>query len=401
MSDQSIHGVVMVAMEDWHGVWRRFQPVSVELARRRPHEPLLYVGRHHDVSHGIRRLSLRPVWRALRKPLYEKVDAYDNIYTMKPTKWLPNTIGWCRWLNRWHERRQIRRAMKKLGIRRPLLFMNPYYAVHMPGRMGEAISVYDVGDDWTKAPQKPWELERTIAEDDQQARQVDLTIVVSQALYDLMKPKNENTHLIPNGVFVDRYEGVAEHTIQPHAMCRDWPKPVLGYTGTLHSTRIDVELLIRVADAYPQATLVLVGPDHLYEEDRRKLEKAPNIRIYGPVDFEEVPRLMAGFDIMIVPHRVNEFTESLSPLKYYEALAAGLPVASTPVTHFRDRPDLFCIGSRDNGYIDAISDSLKDTSKRIRARRDTASNYDWKSRVDDIVLAIDVTLNKTHTIDNL
>ena len=38
----------------------------------------------------------------------------------------------------------------------------------------------------------------------------------------------------------------------------------------------------------------------------------------------------------MVPHRVSEFTESLDPIKAYEALAVGRPTVSTPVAGFRD-----------------------------------------------------------------
>ena len=40
---------------------------------------------------------------------------------------------------------------------------------------------------------------------------------------------------------------------------------------------------------------------------------------------------MKCFDIAIIPHKVDEFTNSMNPLKLYEYLAAGKPVVTTGV----------------------------------------------------------------------
>jgi teichuronic acid biosynthesis glycosyltransferase TuaH len=40
--------------------------------------------------------------------------------------------------------------------------------------------------------------------------------------------------------------------------------------------------------------------------------------------------------VLVVPHRVNSFTESLDPIKAREFLSVGRPVVATPVAGFRD-----------------------------------------------------------------
>ena len=41
-------------------------------------------------------------------------------------------------------------------------------------------------------------------------------------------------------------------------------------------------------------------------------------------------------DVLVVPHLVTAFTDSLDPIKLYEYAAVGRPVVSTPVAGFRD-----------------------------------------------------------------
>ncbi len=49
----------------------------------------------------------------------------------------------------------------------------------------------------------------------------------------------------------------------------------------------------------------------------------------------EIPAYLQHADVVIVPHLVNPFTESLDPIKAYECLAAGRPTVTTPVAGFR------------------------------------------------------------------
>ena len=58
---------------------------------------------------------------------------------------------------------------------------------------------------------------------------------------------------------------------------------------------------------------------------------APNLHYLGARSYEELPAVMAGFDVALMPFALNEATRSISPTKTLEYLAAGLPVVSTPV----------------------------------------------------------------------
>jgi hypothetical protein len=65
------------------------------------------------------------------------------------------------------------------------------------------------------------------------------------------------------------------------------------------------------------------------------LAAVPTIRLLGPMPYDQIPAFMQHADVVIVPHLVNPFTESLDPIKAYESLAAGRPTVATPVAGFR------------------------------------------------------------------
>jgi glycosyltransferase involved in cell wall biosynthesis len=83
-------------------------------------------------------------------------------------------------------------------------------------------------------------------------------------------------------------------------------------------------------------SVVLLGPIALSPANREALERASGVRLTGPRDYSEVPAYLQHADVLIVPHLVDGFTDSLDPIKLYEYLAVGRPIVSTPVAGFRD-----------------------------------------------------------------
>lgn len=377
--------MIFVAMENWDGMWRRNQPLAMEFARRAPDHRILFVGLSQDLSHALRKGRLGTLLRALTpsKDLVSPPGA-PNIFLLNPVKWLPNTLRWGRAFNRWVERLQIRAAAHRLGLQRPLLWMNPHYALHLVGRVGECGAVYDIGDDWTEPDQKEWLRRFVIAEDAELCRKADAVIVVSEKLEQMKRPLTDRLYRVPNGVYADRYAGVAERSLPPHPLTAGWAHPILGYTGTLHAGRVDIDLIIQLARRFPEGTVALIGPSELEAATVRRLMAEPNIRMTGPVPFNQVPQVMAAFDVCIVPHLVTAFTESLSPLKLYEYLASGLPTVSTPVSGFRDFPDLVYLAEHAEAFAAAARAALTEAADLPERRRQTAAQHTWEARVDEI-----------------
>jgi glycosyltransferase involved in cell wall biosynthesis len=129
------------------------------------------------------------------------------------------------------------------------------------------------------------------------------------------------THLFPSGVEPEHYAAArAARTV------RD--RPVAGYVGVIDE-RIDAALLAGLAATLPDWDIHVVGP--VVKIDPETLPTAPNVYYPGPVPYAELPSVMAGFDVGLMPFALNEATRSISPTKTLEYLAAGLPVVSTRV----------------------------------------------------------------------
>ena len=373
--------LIFVSLEDWDEIWRRNQFLCAGLARRFPDRKLLFVGLPRDISHGLRRGRLG----ALRAAPIRSVPEYPNITLLHPLKAFPNTISWGRRANEALARRQIRRAAEALGITRPLLWLNPHSAVHMAGRMGERAVVYDITDDWI-SPIQTGRMRRLItAQDAALCRRADAVIVCSQKLLDMKRPLARRLFLVPNGVDTDHYRTVLDPNGSHPEATADWPKPVFGYAGTIHPERVDVALVERLAQSFPQGTVALIGPDLLSPADRARLDALGNVARTGPVPYRRLPDYLRAFDVCITPHCMSEFTESLNPIKLWEYLAAGKPMVSTNVAGFRDYPHLVHLADNPDAFVAACRDALREPASSGPARRAEAQRHTWDARLDCVL----------------
>ncbi len=414
--------LVFVSLENWDEIWRRNLFVVAELARRFPDRKIVFVGLPLDVTHGLRHGKIGSFLKALRRPSLPTPPGLPNVYLCNPAKWLPNSLALGRRINQWMERRQLRAVCRSLNLRSPVLWINPQYSVHMAGKLNESCVIYDITDDWISLNQQERMRRLVIADDDRLLRVADAVIVCSERLFELKRSRAKRLYLIPNGVEVERYRFVcaqspgdpgfaeAEEKLPVPEKPQGWPKPVFGYTGTLHPDRVDTDLILALASAYPSGTIALIGPNLLRPEDRARLEQFPNVRIVGAVPYAELQSWMRAFDVCIVPHQVTPFTESLNPLKLFEYLAAGLPVVSTDVAGFRDFADREAPGAegrfvylargerggeRESAFLGACGLALRERADHnsytllSAARRKEAEGHSWKARVDAILDAID------------
>jgi glycosyltransferase involved in cell wall biosynthesis len=374
--------IVFVSLEKWDEIWRRNQFLCDELATRFPEHKILFIEPPRNASHHLRKLD----FSQLREPAISALPEFPNITLLRPLKLWPNSIPWGRKLNDSLALHQIRRAIARCKMHSPLLWINAHESAHLARRIGECGLVYDITDDWTQFGSPAV---RALAKqlDDFLTARADLTIVCSQALYESRKALCRRILLLPNGVHVEHYQNLSAKS----DTAQKYSHPVWGYTGTLHPERVDADLILTLARQYPHGSVVLVGPQHFDAATVEKLQSFSNIHLVGAVPYAELPRYMAAFDVCIVPHIESSFTESLNPIKLWEYLACGKPIAATNVAGFRDYRALCHIGSDTEGFLCACADALAELGDdaRARQRQDIAAQHSWRSRVDELLVTLD------------
>jgi teichuronic acid biosynthesis glycosyltransferase TuaH len=310
--------LVVCSLEAWDEVWRRNQFLVDGLLRRNPRLRVLFVEPPHDLVYGLR-CGRMPRW-----PQPRRVGGTARLWTLQPVKPLPRRAG------PWSDRAlwwQVRRAAAGLRLSDPVLWVNDTTYGPLIARTGWR-SLYDVTDDWLLVPMPPRELARRRRLEDVTMRDADAVVVCSPALAASRGAVRPAT-LIPNGVDVG-------HFTRQRPRPPDLPaSPVAVYIGTLHDERIDVELILDLVVRLPELSVALVGPDALVAASRRRLVACGRVSLLGPRPYEAVPGYLQHADVVVVPHRVTPFTDSLDPIKAYECLVAARPTVATDVAGFR------------------------------------------------------------------
>lgn len=106
------------------------------------------------------------------------------------------------------------------------------------------------------------------------------------------------------------------------------PRPRVGWFGVIDE-RMDLELVAELAQLRPAWSFVMLGP--VVKIDPASLPQAPNLHWLGGRRYAELPAYLGGWDVGFMPFACNAATRFISPTKTLEYLAAGVPLASTPV----------------------------------------------------------------------
>jgi glycosyltransferase involved in cell wall biosynthesis len=370
--------IIFIAMERWDMVWRRNQHIAMGLADRHPANRILFV-----------ELPANPLryshWR--NENIHFRFRAipcrFHNLYTLTPPCFFPNHNEILLHMNEMIFRIVLRHHISKLKMNRPLLWVNPHYAAHLIDHVEYSALVYDVTDDWSSMSQPEYRKNRMLKQDAILASKADTIIVCSPRLYELKKIFHRPLFLIPNGVDYESYILASTKANTPSELT-EMETPIFGYTGSLHPDRLDVELLVKLGKKLRKGSIVLVGPDMLPFTMRAALMNTPHIHFLPPVDYLAVPEITCAFDVCIVPHLVNDFTNSLHPLKLLEFMASGKPVVSTPVAGFRDQKELVRLADNPEDFYLQMIEALHEDESISMLRQQYASENTWENRLESI-----------------
>lgn len=320
--------LVVVSLEPWDQVWRRNQHLVAGLLADDPGLHVLFVEPPVDHLHDLRRGAPPTVGRRLRPLGPSDGTPPGRAWALRPTKWLPRRVDPGQDHRRAHS---VARVARRLGMTAPVLWVNDPAGAAVLAATGWP-ALYDVTDDWLHAVRDPAEHHRLASAEDLLLARCAEVVVCSPALA-RAKGAARPVTLVTNAVDVDAYR-------TPAPRPADLPAGRTAvYVGTLHQDRLDLPTCLRLAARLRavDAHLVLVGPPLLDPVDQTRLSAAGAV-LLGARPAAQVPAYLQHADVLVVPHLVDDFTDSLDPIKLYEYLAVARPVVATPVAGFRDQP---------------------------------------------------------------
>jgi len=361
--------------------------------------------------------SVLDVWRGLRagdpflrKRLsgmllgrvgYEHLEAIPENFTAVqppltlPVNWLPKGFVYkvFQRFNNGIVLRAIRRVLRDHTVKK-YIYINcydPFFAGSLPAKMGAALHIYHCIDDIT---QNAYTNKHGTALENEAIGRADLTFVTSTNLQKLKAPFSDRIVLYFNAADVSVFHQVISNKYPRPDLLSGRPGKVIGFIGNLDDLRIDYPLLKKIAGAYPDHTLLLVGPVNSSGPADIGLDRCPNVVFAGSRPLAQLPPLLQHMDCVLIPFLCNTLTRSIYPLKINEYLAAGKPVVSTAFSEdIRGFSDCIYLAENEAEFIVQIEQALGPQDPvQVQQRLDIANENTWEARIGQLWEAVAVAV---------
>jgi glycosyltransferase involved in cell wall biosynthesis len=277
----------------------------------------------------------------------------------------------------------LRRLSRRHGLTDPILWTFMPNVGSLMGRLGEAMTIYHCVDEYSAFEGVPREALLRMEQD--LVRRADLVLTSAQSLCDARRPLNPDTHFVSHGVDVDHFAKALDPATEVPEDARALRRPVIGFFGRL-DTWVDLDLVRDLALGHPEWSFVLVGTVVV---DPAPVSGLANVHLLGQKPYSTLPGYCRGFDVGIIPFRVNHLTTRANPLKLREYLAAGLPVVSSRLPEVERYEGLVHMADGASGFSAAIEAALQERSPALAARRvDAMRPETWEGRVAEMCALI-------------
>jgi hypothetical protein len=115
------------------------------------------------------------------------------------------------------------------------------------------------------------------------------------------------------------------------------------------------------------------------------LAALPNVHFTGPVPYDQLPALVSGLSVLLLPYQSDALGQSLSPLKLREYLATGLPVISSPLHDAQAYASLIRFAEGSDAWCRALRDALLEAPEdRLANVRQALAGQDWSDKAAEL-----------------
>lgn len=346
------------------------------------------------------RQVLEGAWPVKRLVTQTKVEPTSGVLIYSPLNTIPNM----KVTNKWHIGRIKKLAAKHFdSTRKTLLWV---YHVQLKGladyldAIPHDLLIYDCVDNYLGFPENASKFATTVlnkdlpAQEAMLAKRADLVFATAPGLVDRLIKLNPKTYFTPNVGDYEKFKDAKAIKTPPEDIKRI-KKPIVGFTGALDEHKFDLELFRKLAAELSEVSFVLIGSlvrkDKVATKESLGLENLSNVYLLGTRPYDSIPGYYGAFDAFIIPYQLNDLTVGgCFPVKFHDALAAGLPVVVTDMPVYTLFKEVCYISKSREEFVDNVRRALReDSQEKIKVRQEVARQNNWDGKVQRLLALID------------
>ncbi len=157
-------------------------------------------------------------------------------------------------------------------------------------------------------------------------------------------------------------------------------RKIIGYFGAVEEW-FDADIINQLVANNKELLFVIIG----YVSPNVVLKKANNLLLLGKVEYSKLVGYASQFDVALIPFIVNDLTNCVSPVKYFEYRALGLPVVTTPIHEMKKyKNDYGVFLAEDaNQFESSIYEALEiNRDELLNKSKEFVISNQWKNRID-------------------
>jgi glycosyltransferase involved in cell wall biosynthesis len=380
---------ILFATADWDDpYWTNKQHVAAELARQGWR--VLYVESvGFRAPHAGSRRDWSRLWKRFKTGLATLLrgarQQRENLWTLSPLA-VPAKHHWplIGWLNHTLLGHMLKRFVKARRFANPLVWTYHPFMLDALATIPRRSLLYHCVDDLAAIPGIDATVFRQAEE--KLLHQADAVFATAKPLADRCAQINPNTHFLPNVVDAEHFG----RALQPGPIPADLaaiPEPRIVYHGVLSDFKLDFSLLLEAAHLRPDWHWILIGEEREGQKSEllAQLAMLPNVHLLGYRPYEVLPDYLRGMQVGVLPTKLNDYTRSMFPMKYFEYLAAGLPVVSTPLEFTKMYRDGLEVAQTTSEWGMAIKKQIQ--RAKLSKDKSTAmlTEHTWRTRTEKML----------------
>jgi len=307
------------------------------------------------------------------------------------------------------DRYLMKRILKKIIDKLPaqfkhlIAFINNVHQYHFAKLQAHELCVYEVTDlgllphGQQTLDESHWYTKKAMKHESRLVSVADIIITSSKLIGEKWRTVHSNIQYLPNCADFSHFSRAVDEDLAVPSELSNIPPPRLGFVGYINHL-IDFELVNKLAIAKKNVSIVIIGSEQRItgihkDAHYRQSQKITNIHFLGFKPYNELPKYLKGFDVCLMPFRLNEWMRYSAPNKVYQYLAAGKPVVSTNFTETEVAKDVISIARDHQGFIDSVTNLLNESNTDNKHRRlSFAKEHSTEARAEKVAAIINATL---------